>query len=63
MGDDLIPILTRFHREILLPDVKRVVEASEQRLRDEMQTGLDSVARELAGLQEQVRTLEARLGQ
>lgn len=52
MGDDLIPILTRFHREILLPDVKRVVEASEQRLRDEMQTGLDSVARELADLRE-----------
>ncbi len=26
MGDDLLPILTRFHREIVLPDIERVVE-------------------------------------
>jgi hypothetical protein len=26
MGDDLLPILTRFHREIVLPDMKRLVE-------------------------------------
>ena len=25
MGDDLLPILARFHREIVLPDIKRVV--------------------------------------
>jgi hypothetical protein len=25
MGDDLIPILTRFHREVVLPDIQRVV--------------------------------------
>ncbi len=25
MAEDLIPLLTRFHREIVLPDIKRVV--------------------------------------
>jgi hypothetical protein len=41
--EDLVPLLARFHREVLLPDVKRVVAeavaASERRLRDEMQAG------------------------
>lgn len=32
MAEDLLPILTRFHREILLPDMKRLVEESEQRI-------------------------------
>ena len=25
MADDLIPILTRFHREVVLPDIQRLV--------------------------------------
>ena len=25
MADDLIPILTRFHREVVLPDIRRIV--------------------------------------
>jgi hypothetical protein len=25
VADDLIPILTRFHREVVLPDIQRVV--------------------------------------
>ena len=25
MGDDLIPVLAKFHREVVLPDVKRAV--------------------------------------
>ena len=32
MAEDLLPILTRFHREVVLPDIKRVVGD----LRDEM---------------------------
>jgi hypothetical protein len=32
VAEDLLPILTRFHREVLLPDVKRLVEESEQRI-------------------------------
>lgn len=80
MSEDLVPLLTRFHREVLLPDVGRVVaesvEASERRLRDEMQAGFDSLARELTdrskllelkarvdGLHVRVRILEGRLEQ
>ena len=48
MAEDLVPVLAKFHRDILLPDVKRVVsevvDASERRLRDEMQAGFDSLA-------------------
>lgn len=54
MAEDLVPVLARFHRDVLLPDVKRVVaevvDASERRLRDEMQSGFDSLARELTDL-------------
>ena len=42
--EDLIPVLTRFHRDILLPDIERIVGASEQRLRNEMHTLFDSLS-------------------
>lgn len=105
--DDLVPVLTRFHREIVVPDIERIVAGSEQRLRDEMHTLFDSLSHQVddmrteyhmlvaglkrveerldrleqrldkmalrsellelkvrvEGLQEQVRTLEARLGE
>ena len=41
MAEDLIPILTRFHLEIFLPDLQKAIGG----LRDEMNTrfaGLDS---------------------
>lgn len=41
MAEDLIPILTRFHREVVLPDVQRVV--GELRLEmNQRFAGLDS---------------------
>jgi hypothetical protein len=52
--EDLIPVLTRFHRDIVLPDIERIVGASEQRLRNEMRTLFDSLSHqieELRGLQ------------
>lgn len=56
VSEDLVPLLAKFHRDVLLPDVRRVVaeavEASERRLRDEMHTGFDSLARELTDLRE-----------
>src|SRR5262245_53701201 len=50
--DDLIPVLTKFHRQIVLPDIERVVASSEQRLRDEMQRLFDSLAVELKDLRQ-----------
>ncbi len=51
MGDDLIPILTRFHREMVVPDIQRIVEGSERRLRDEMHAGFDALAQRLEKLE------------
>jgi hypothetical protein len=32
MAEDLIPVLTRFHRDILMPDMQRLVAGVEQRI-------------------------------
>ena len=61
MGEDLIPILTRFHREIVVPDIERIVGASEQRLRDELQTGFDALAQRLDKLEIEYHMLVAGL--
>ena len=65
MAEDLVPVLAKFHREVLLPDVKRVVaeavEASERRLRDEMHTLFDSLAGELKDLRELYSMLNVAL--
>jgi hypothetical protein len=52
MGDEPVTFSTllRFHREVLVPDVERIVEATEKRLRDEMQTGFDALAQRLERL-------------
>lgn len=61
VAEDLVPVLAKFHREVLLPDVKRVVaeavEASERRLRDEMQTGFDALAQRLDRLETEYQML------
>lgn len=43
MADDLIPVLTRFHREVLLPDVKRIVDEAVGDLRAELNAHFDAV--------------------
>lgn len=49
--DDIIAILTRFHREIVLPDIQRIVGdavgGSERRLRDEIHNAVDALAQRL----------------
>ena len=53
--EDLVQVLTKFHREIVVPDIERIVgnaiEGSERRLRDEMQTGFDALAQRLERLE------------
>jgi hypothetical protein len=65
VAEDLVPILARFHREVLLPDVKRVVteavEASERRLRDEMHTLFDSQSRQIEDLRTEYHMIVAGL--
>lgn len=59
--DDLVPVLTRFHREILVPDIERIVGASEQRLRDEMHTLYDSLSHQIDDLRSEYHMLVAGL--
>lgn len=69
MADDLIPVLTRFHREVLLPDVKRIVGEAVGELRAEMNAHFDAIYKRFDrletradGLQSRSRTLEERIG-
>lgn len=80
--EDLVQVLTKFHREIVLPDVQRLVGGLRQEMNarfdavdrrfegvdrrfDEVTGHLDAIYQRFdkleTGLQEQVRTLEARL--
>ena len=61
MTDDLLPVLTRFHREVMYPEMKRLVEAtveaSERRLRDEMQTQFDALSKRMERLETEYHML------
>jgi len=59
--EDLIPALTKFHREIVVPDIERIVAASEQRLRHEMHTLLDAIVQELKELRTEYHMIVAGL--
>lgn len=56
-AEDLVPILTRFHRQIVLPDIKQVVEESVVQLRDEMHTMVDGLAQRLDKLETEYHML------
>ncbi len=43
MGDDLLSILTRFHREVVLPDMKRVVEDMTKARFDDIDRHFDEI--------------------
>jgi len=36
VAEDLFTILTKFHREVVIPDIQRIVTTSEERLQGEM---------------------------
>jgi hypothetical protein len=49
--DDLVQVLTRFHREVFVPDFERIVGETEVRLRDEMHAGFDALCQRLDRLE------------
>ena len=61
--EDLIPVLTKFHREVVVPDIERIVgtvtEGLERRLRDEMHTLFDSLAHEIQELRTEYHMIVA----
>jgi len=63
--EELAAVLARFHREVLLPDVERVVNAAvggaESRLRDEMHGLFDSLSQRLERLETEYHMIVAAL--
>jgi predicted nuclease with TOPRIM domain len=59
--EDLVQVLTKFHREVIVPDIERIVGASEQRLTDEMHTLFDALAQRLDRLETEYHVLVAGL--
>ena len=59
MADDLLQVLTRFHREVVLPDLERVVDARISPLREEMLANFDAVFRRLDRLESEYQALSA----
>ena len=64
MAEDLWPILTRFHREVVVPDMKRVVgeafDALEQRINtrfDEINGYFDRMHKRFDGLETECQML------
>ena len=59
--DDLVEVLTKFHREIVVPDIERIVgnaiEGSERRIRDEMHAGFDALMQRLDRLETEYHML------
>ena len=62
MTDDLVGVLARFHRDILLPDMKRVVDQAVGGLRDEMHTLMDGFAQRFDRLETEYHMLVVGLG-
>ena len=64
MSDPSIPLsmLTQFHREIVVPDIERIVGASERRLRDEMYALHDASLVRFERLETEYSSIKAGLG-
>ena len=61
--DDLVTVLARFHREVLLPDVQRIVntavEASERRITDRMDGLFDALSKRIDRLETEYQMIVA----
>ena len=58
MAEDLLPILTRFHREVFIPDVKRVVGEVVDALEHRINTRFDEVNGHVDGIYQRFDRLE-----
>ena len=57
MADDLLSVLTKFHRDIMLPDVERTVQDSERRVRDEALSHFDAMYKRFDRLETEYQAL------
>ncbi len=61
MSEDLLPLLTRFHREIVLPDIERIVGDAVGALEGRMNAHFDEIYKRFERLeteQHQIRPME-----
>src|SRR5687768_472926 len=63
MSDQSIPlsVLAEFHREVIVPDIERIVGGAERRLRDEMHGVHDSLLTRLDRLEFEYQAIRAGL--
>ena len=59
MAEDLLTVLTRFHREVVIPDMERLIDDRFTPLRDEMLSGFDAVYKRLDRLESEYQSLRA----
>ena len=66
MTDDLLGVLTRFHREVVLPDIERIVddrlEATIGALREDMLSNFDALYKRMDRLDSEYHALTAAVG-
>lgn len=58
MADDLLPVLTRFYREVIAPDINRIVTDAFGALEERMNARFDALCHRFDRLE-----AEARLGE
>jgi len=56
-----LAVLAQFHRQVILPDIERIVAATEHRLRDEMHVLQDFVLKRLDRLENEYEAIKAGL--
>ena len=61
VAEDLIPILTRFHREVVLPDVRRIVREVVGDLEGRMNAHFDTIYQRFDRLETEYHVLVAGL--
>ena len=61
MAEELWQTLMRFHREIVVPDIKEPLERKIDALRDEMNGHLDAIWKELRDLKQEYYAITAGL--
>ena len=62
VSDDLLQVLSRFHREVLLPEVKQSIQESEQRIRGEALSHFDALYQRLDRLGTDYHALAGAVG-
>ena len=55
--EDLVQVLTKLHREVVVPDIERIVGNAFEGLRGEMQTGFDALAQRMDRLETECHVL------